>query len=76
MLHNIQTKGTSKDTYEADIKQKTIKANEWVSFMVNDDERILNIVENTKLEYDDGITDEMWEAAEKAIDEIHGDEEE
>tara|TARA_R100000951_G_scaffold116654_1_gene129596 strand:+ start:2583 stop:2915 length:333 start_codon:yes stop_codon:yes gene_type:complete len=76
LLHNIQTKSSAPDTYEADIRQKTIKVKEWVSFMANNDEKILNIIENTKLEYDDGITEEMWDAAEKAINEIHGDEEE
>mgnify|MGYP003630800124 FL=1 len=38
--------------------------------------KLQEIIENTELVFDDGITDEDWERAEKAIDEIHGSEEE
>ena len=66
----------SDKSYEAKIDEKKITVQEWAQFFGSHESKFKDIFENTKLEFDDGITDEMWDAVEKAIDEMHGSEEE
>lgn len=66
----------SDKSYEAKIDEKKITVNEWVQFFGSHENRFKEVFENTELEFDDGITDDDWDAVAKAIDEIHGSEEE
>jgi hypothetical protein len=70
LLDKIQKENKS---YEAKISEKEITVTEWVDFMGHSGTKttMQKIIAKTQLVFDDGITEEMWEAVEKLIDEIH-----
>jgi len=76
LLKQVQEEESQKN-YTADIGKKTIEVKEWVNFMetLPNQTRMTEIMENTELVFDDGITEEMWDAAEKAIEELESEEE-